>query len=154
MEHEVIFDHAAQSVIKITLPGLYGNTLRLKNGAVKLGPATPLEYLDRWALSNELFEDEAAVLGLVNDPAGPRLAMAQPLVVGERPQPGEVEDFMKRLGFRRVRDSHLFLHFDRELLVGDAHPGNFLRNAEGHIFAIDVLPVKASGPLLAYALGF
>lgn len=128
--------------------------LRIRDGIVKLGPATPLEYLDRWALSNELFEDEATLLGLVSDSAGPRLVVAQPLVVGERPQAEEVEDFMKSLGFRRVRDSHLFLHFDREILVGDAHPGNFLRSVEGQIFAIDVLPMKASGPLLAYALGF
>lgn len=32
-------------------------------------------------------------------------------------------------------------------------PGNFLRNEEGQVFAIDVLPLTATGKLLAYALG-
>lgn len=154
MEHEVIFDHQKQQVLKITLPGFYRNTLRLRDGVVGLGPATPLEYLDRWALSNELFEDEVSVLGLVQNNAGVRLAVAQPLVVGRRPEREEIGDFMLRLGFARVRDTNLFFDFNRDLLVGDAHPGNFLRNDEGQIFAIDVLPVRATGGLLAYRLGF
>lgn len=154
MEHEVIFDEANQHFIKITLPGMYGNTLRFRDGAVGLGPATPLEYLDRWALSNELFEDEASVLGLVQSNAGVRLAVSQPFVFGQRPERDEINDFMMGLGFARVRDTNLFFDFNRDLLVGDAHPGNFLRNDDGQIFAIDVLPVKATGSLLSYALGF
>jgi len=154
MEHEVIFDHLNQQVIKITLPSFFGNTLRLRDGAVVLGPATPLEYLDRWTLSNELFEDEAGVLGLVNDPGGPRIAVGQPLVVGDRPKHSEILDFMAGLSFKPLRDTNLFFDSNRDILVGDAHPGNFLRNNEGQIFAIDVLPVKATGRLLAYALGF
>lgn len=154
MEHEVVFDHRNQTVIKITLPGFYGNTLRFRDGAIGLGPATPLEYLDRWALSNELFEDESSVLGLVQNAAGPRIAVAQPLAVGQRPEREEISGFMNSLGFARVRDTNLFFDFNRDLLVGDAHPGNFLRNNDGQIFAIDVLPVKATGKLLAHALGF
>ncbi len=154
MEHEVIFDHQRQVVLKVTLPGMHGNTLRFRGGTVGLGPATPLEYLDRWALSNELFEDEASVLGLVQNKAGVRLAVAQPLVVGQRPEREEISGFMNKLGFARVRDTNLFFDFNRDLLVGDAHPGNFLRNEDGQIFAIDVLPVKATGSLLSYALGF
>lgn len=153
MEHEVIFDHVAQRVIKITLPGFYGNTLRLRTGAVGLAPAAPLEYLDRWAWSNEFFEDDARIIGLVKDSAGPRIAVSQPLVVGTRPKPEEIESFMEKLGFHPVRDTHLFFDARRDLLVGDAHPGNFLRNDDGQIFAIDVLPVQARGELLAFALG-
>jgi hypothetical protein len=153
MEHEVIFDHEAQRVIKITLPGFYGNTLRLRSGAVGLAPATPLEYLDRWAWSNTLFEDEARVLGLVNDSSGPRIVVSQPLVVGTRPERAEIVAFMQNLGFQPVRDTPLFFDERRDLLVGDAHAGNFLRNDEGQIFAFDVLPVKATGKLLAFVLG-
>ncbi|MDZ4403943.1 hypothetical protein [Prosthecobacter sp.] len=153
MEHEVIFDEPQQRFIKITLPGFYGNTLRLRSGAVGLGPATPLEYLDRWTWSNELFEDDARVLGLVNDSAGPRIAVSQPLVVGTRPEREEITTFMEKLGFQPVRDTHLFFDARRDLLVGDAHPGNFLCNEDGQIFAIDVLPLKATGKLLAFVLG-
>lgn len=153
MEHEIIFDEPRQQFIKITLPGFYGNTLRLRDGTVALAPATPLEYLDRWAWSNLLFEDEARVLGLLDDSAGPRLVVAQPLVVGKRPDQGEIAAFMKALGFQTVRGTSLFFDERRDLLVGDAHPGNFLRNDDGQIFAIDVLPVKATAKLLAYALG-
>ena len=66
----------------------------------------------------------------------------------------EISDFMQNLGFARVRDTNLFFDFNRDLVVGDAHPGNFLRNNDGQIFAIDVLPAKATGKLLAYAIGF
>ncbi|MFO1482198.1 MAG: hypothetical protein U1F71_02440 [Verrucomicrobiaceae bacterium] len=153
MEHEVIFDEERQRFIKITLPGFYGNTVRLRPGSAGLAPATPLDYLDRWMWSNELFEDEAQFLGLVDDAAGPRMVVSQPLVVGTRPERDEIVAFMAGLGFKPVCDTSLFFDVSRDLLVGDAHPGNFLRNAEGQVFAIDVLPLRAEGALLAHVIG-
>ncbi len=154
MELEVIFDEPRQCFIKITLPGFYGNTLRVRDWAGVLAPATPLEYLERWRLSNELFEDDVRVLGLVSDYAGPRIAVAHPLVVGSRPEKVEIAEFMRQRGFLPVRDMNIFFDDDRDLLVSDAHAGNFLRNDDGQVFAIDVLPLKAPGKLLAFALGF
>ena len=93
------------------------------------------------------------VLGLVNDPPDPRIVVSQPLIVGTRPEREEIVAFMRQLGFQPVRDTLLFFDESRDLLIGDGHPGNFLRNDEGQIFAFDVLPVKATGKMLAFVLG-
>ena len=76
MEHRIRYGPAANRVIKITLPGQYGRCGRLNHSAtpdlqpheaLRLGPGTLLEYLDRMALHNELFGDDVRVLGAVKD---------------------------------------------------------------------------------------
>lgn len=133
--------------MKITNPGFYGNTLRVRDGKIGLGPATPLEYLRRWELSNLIFEDDASVLGIVGHPHGARIVIAQPLVVGARPSLEEIAAFMAAVGFAPAQDS-LFFRSDDLILVGDAHPGNFLRNDAGQVFAIDAIPSDARGEVL------
>lgn len=67
--------------------------------------AKPLKYLERLALHNDLFEDDATVPGIAPDNARPRIGIAQPLVVGERPTTAEVIAFMSTMGFAPRQDS-------------------------------------------------
>ena len=144
----MIFDGDGQRVIKITLPGFYGRYARMKLSGIEMGPAKPLEYLDRLTLHNQLFEDDATVLGIVADKAGPRIAIAQPLVVGERPTTVQVVTFMAGLGFAPRLNASAFWREEDRVAVFDAHAGNFLRGPSGQIFVIDVIPIGAD-PLMA-----
>lgn len=67
-EHDAFFDPATGRVIKLTQPGEYGASEGL------------VEYLQRMAWANELFEDDILVEGWLrypNEPA-PRLVTSQP----------------------------------------------------------------------------
>ena len=155
MEHDVWFDDASHRFVKITTIGGWGNTptFRPRDGKIGLRPATPLEYLDRMALSNAIFGDDVLVHGVVMD-RFPRIVVSQALVVGERPTDEEIDAAMAVLGFSRVvPGSKLFTgEFGGEpLLIADAHGGNFLRLEEpaGEVFAIDVIPATMTPDLLA-----
>lgn len=63
----MIFDHAEQRVIKFTLPGFYGRHPRTRLNGVAMRPGKTLEYLDRLAFHNDLFEDDTTVLGIEPD---------------------------------------------------------------------------------------
>ena len=75
MEHWIQHVPGSERLLKITYPGQFGLRMRLisKTGetpnrlsdAMALRPATPLEYLDRLALHNELFGRSVEFLGLV-----------------------------------------------------------------------------------------
>jgi hypothetical protein len=148
MEHELWFNAAQQRYVKITLPGRYGQYPTPRpDGTPGLRPATPLEYLDRLALSNRLFADDWLVEGLVESPAGPRIVTSQPVIVGERPDEAEIDAYMGALGFQRMPGKSYFLNEESRIAVFDGHEGNFLRGEEGQIFAIDVIPVPLSPAL-------
>ena len=154
MEHTVYLSTEIGRVVKITTIGGWGNmpTFRPRDGKIGLRPATPLEYLDRMALSNAIFGDDVLVHGVVMD-RFPRIVVSQALVVGERPSDEEIDAAMAVLGFFRVvPGSKLFTgEFGGEqLLVADGHGGNFLRLEEpaGEVFAIDVIPATLTSELL------
>ena len=146
------FDESVQRYVKITLPGFYGQMPTPRaDGTPGLRPATPLEYLDRLALSNRIFADDFRVMGIVDDRVGPRIVISQPVVVGERPENGEIDAYMEALGFSRLTNKSMFVRENDLIGVFDGHQGNFLRGATGQIFAIDVIPVRI-GPALWRAI--
>lgn len=147
-EHELWFDESWQRYVKITHPGFYGQyPVPRPDGTPGLRPATPLEYLDRLALSNDLFADDWQVEGVLDHPAGARLVTSQPVVVGERPTDEQVDVYLRALEFERIPGKSYFASLPRSLAVFDGHNGNFLRGRSGQIFAIDVIPVPLTAEL-------
>jgi hypothetical protein len=97
-EHQVWF--GKNSVKKATFPGRFGSSLD--------GLATPLEYLRRWSLSNEIFGDEARLNGVVRAGDGLRVVISQPFIQAadlDRPHPTgpAIVEFMRDNGFQRGR---------------------------------------------------
>lgn len=95
-EHQVWF--GKNSVRKATFPGRFGSSLD--------GLATPLEYLRRWSLSNEIFGDDARLDGVVRGADGLRVVISQPFIQAadpDRPHPTgpEIVEFMGENGFQR-----------------------------------------------------
>lgn len=144
MEHEVWFNDLWQRFVKITTPGGFGRFPKLIDRKISMRPSTPLEYLRRMSMSNEIFADDWRVIGVITDRGLVRIVTSQPLVVGERPEQAEIDAYLGALGYERIADEHAYRHHRQLLGLFDTHKGNFLRIDGGQIFAIDVIPANLS----------
>ena len=141
-------------MIKITYPGQFGLRMRftLKPGempkrladAIGLMPATPLEYLDRLTLHNELFGDDMSFLGLVRQEKGWSLVSSQIFLRGEKPSIAQIAAFMAENGFRKLCDENAYFRQSDHLAVFDAHARNFVL-VDGIPVPFDVIPQYVSG---------
>jgi|GEM_PF-699569 len=153
-EHEVRYRIADHRAVKRTWPGTFGNLPKLVDGHWQPAPATPREYLHRWALQNELFGDEVRLEGGMFS-SGPSMILGMPadglsLVISQPwldavnrydPHPGEVEISMllKERGFEPLfRSLYGWRHLDEGIIVLDAKPDNFIKTNVG-ILPIDLL---------------
>jgi hypothetical protein len=137
-EHDVRFDPASNTVIKLTRPGEFGSE--------KLGLDG---YLQRLAWANELFGDRIRVEGIVHLPGerSSRVVTTQPWYRADesRPQPTqrEIDIYMRKKGFLKAYDG-AYLHESRDIVASDAVPKNFVRDVEGHLHPVDVVLVEPS----------
>ena len=145
-EHLVWRDEEAGRVIKLTLPGECGWTVDAEEIFDEAWDewvprpltriATPLEYLDRLLLANDIFGDDIALVGVLDAGAGMQVVTSQPTILGDPPEPEDIAAFMTALGFEMlpplvVRNSGA-LSFLRErdaIAAFDCHAGNFFVSA-------------------------
>jgi len=152
-EHEVRFRPTDGRAVKRTHPGTFGFQPVQKEGTWISVAASPLAYLIRFQLQNELFGDDVRLEGVMES-AGPSMVIGQTvgglsLVISQswleagdtrHPHPTEraVADFFAERGFRRIKDA--FYGWQRladGVIVLDARPDNFIATAGG-IFPIDL----------------
>ncbi len=97
-----------------------------------------------WA--NEFFQDDILFEGWLHYPNEeyPRLITSQPWyrVSPLRPEPTmkEIDAYMWQMGFLKAYDG-AWIHKDREVVVSDALPKNFVLDVGGYVHAIDVILV-------------
>ena len=72
-EHQVWFDTRSRSYLKATWPGFFG--MRVVHRQDEEPKASPVAYLNRWCLHNELFGDQVEFLGALETEAGMRLVI-------------------------------------------------------------------------------
>lgn len=153
-EHEVRYRIADHRAVKRTWPGTFGNLPTLVDGHWHPSPATPREYLHRWALQNELFGDEVRLEGgmlssgpsmiLGMPPDGLSLVISQPWLDAAdlrdpHPREFEIAAHLKVRGFEPLfRSLYGWRHLDEGIIVLDAKPDNFVKTADG-ILPIDLL---------------
>ncbi len=163
LEHRLWLDEASGRVIKVTLPGFCGRTVRLVDPAtekreihrlVRFGPATPLEYLDRLALHNALFGRSVRVLGVVCDPARRlSIVISQVFLHGTLPREAEVRRFMHGAGFAALgAEPAYFRAYDR-VAAFDAHTANFVRT-RGETVPFDVITFHADAAMARVLASF
>lgn len=157
MEHRIWFDSGSGRVIKITHPGRFGRTVRLISPRpeaarelyrlVRFADASPLEYLDRLALHDELFGRSVRVLGVVRDD-GSKLSMviSQVFLHGMRPTDAEVRLFLTSDGFRQLGFEPAYYRSRDRMAVFDAHSANFVRTG-GHIVPFDAITLRVAGEM-------
>lgn len=144
-EHDVFNRVSDRRVVKCTHPGSFGYINDQLNGRARR--ATPLAYLRRLELMNEVFGDdlifEGVALGAIKhgctDGRMPYIVISQSWIdaIDENsPEPPEKEiaDFMESLGFNRVKDSCLQWYRKTDgIIVSDAKPLNFIKSHHGVI---------------------
>lgn len=156
LEHRLWLDDASGRVIKATLPGRFGRMVRLVqpppekrelNRLIRFGHATPLEYLDRLALHNEVFGDDGRVLGVVCDALKQlSIVISQVFLQGTRPLDSEVRRFMQAAGFRQLGAEPAFFRARDRVAAFDAHTANFVRTG-GETVPFDVITFHAEAAM-------
>lgn len=98
--------------------------------------ANAATYLRRWLHSNEFFEDDIRLEGIL--PEG-RFVISQPFVEGEVPTTQELHQVLLQRGWVQYRNSGtVWSSPDGRILMSEVHNGNFIKQADGTISAIDV----------------
>jgi hypothetical protein len=91
---------------------------------------------------------------MAQEAGGTAIVTSQPHLAGTAPVREEILNLMSRLRFKPLRGLDLgrlgSLAFYRDLdevAVSDAHPGNFVKDAEGIVLPIDLILVEADEAL-------
>lgn len=69
---------------------------------IGMGDATPLEYLDRLALQNEVFEDDIRLESLAIELEGLAILTTQPFICGGQAKPAKILCAMSQISFERI----------------------------------------------------
>ncbi len=157
-EHLVEFDDEAGRVIKITVPPKFGlipavtsvAQVNLRDDPAippfrnELGivHATPLEYLERWLASNEVFEDDVHLTSVIEWSDGQiSFAISQPQYHGEPAADRDIESYFTEAGWTRIPDATghlLFFNYAFNVLAIDALPRNCYIS-DGQLQPFDVI---------------
>ena len=139
-EHLVLFDGATSEVVKITLPGTYGDYYEIIDNRIHQFDSTPAEYLLRMRWWEKLFSTAPDPIGMTKEG---RIVSRQQFIVGDpNPPQGKVDQFLIEAGAVPVKqecwlwkmvqgDSNL------EVWIGDARSDNFVLADDG-IIPIDI----------------
>lgn len=166
-EHRVWYDPTCGRYRKATHAGRYGWTAAMDyrynkrtqedEPYIGMGDATPLEYLDRLLLQNEIFSDDIALGGLAIEADGLTVLTSQRFIHGDPPAPAAILSIMAELGYERIpglpaNTEECFSFYDREsrLAAFDAHTGNFITVASGDAVPIDLVMVRAGDAMHEY----
>ena len=162
-EHAVFLDEERDLVFKITRQfGLtVGTNFHIGKRTQKylalpfVRQATPVEYLERVILFNDIFGDDLRFVGVIGEPE-PAIVTTQPVIRGRDATPAEAEQFMVALGFAPLagivvgrRDSASFFRASDGVAAFDAHGENILTGAGG-VAPIDLFVVRAGEDLAAF----
>jgi hypothetical protein len=151
-EHVVYFGLPSQRVVKCTKPGRFGYGHGPKGQYGRHSAATPLFYLQRLDLMNNIFLSDLRLEGVaLGAPDFENVEKLSPYAVTSQgyieiadekhphPTEQEIADFMMAHGFNLIEDScfNWFRESDG-IIVTDAKPLNFVNSPEG-IVPIDLI---------------
>lgn len=155
-EHDWFQD--GERVVKVTRDGVFGLSPGIELALVSssedarrfhLWEATPLEYLERLDLHNQLVPDLNHLEGILSQPDGD-LAMvtSQPRFDIVPVSEAEIDEWFAAQGFRKVTRSAYYREEDN-LGVFDAHDKNVVRAADT-LVPFDVIPCLPAGGFLEF----
>ena len=139
-EHLVLFDEETSEVVKITLPGTYGDYYEIIDNRIYQFDSTPKEYLQRLRWWEKFFSTAPAPVGVTESG---QIISRQKFILGDPDPPQErVDQFLLEAGAVAVRQScWLWKKVETasrwEIWIGDARSDNFVL-AEGKIIPIDI----------------
>lgn len=147
-EHQVWFDEASQSYLKATWPDFFG--LLVVHRTHEEHKASPIAYLERWLLHNELFGDQVTFLGALQSESGLRLLIRQPAIAGTPATDAQIQQFFTDSGWKRfvIEGNTAFFDPVRNMVISDTHRGNLILMDDGILAPIDLRVQRLSDSLL------
>ena len=139
-EHEVFFNAANNTAVKLTRAGSYGHSL-IEEGR----SALPSEYLVRLHYQNELFGDCIRLLGILAGETNLRILTSQPWITAHSQAPTpleeEIDDYFEDVEFLRIHSVEVAAYYNSatDIVVLDAHTQNVLRDENGKLVPIDIV---------------
>lgn len=156
-EHEVRFREDDRRVVKKTWPGTFGMIPEWFPDGWRPGSASPLDYLQRFILHNQLFQDDVQLEGVIlsDKPStlieavegGCSLVISQRWLVAadpENPHPSleDIAAYMNERDFTGLPDSFFgWYRAADKVLVLDAKADNFVKTPDG-ILPFDIVLVR------------
>lgn len=119
VEHDVTFDDATGTVLKFTKPDKAAYAVNFDLGTPKMASATPLEYLERLEIQNEIFGDNLRFVGVARSDDGRRIVTRQDVVTGRPARWEEIVRMMTDLGFTKLQHNHGVGYEDSYAFVRD-----------------------------------
>lgn len=157
-EHDLFHDTATDRYFKVTRDGVFGLSPGIELALVSSGQearrfqlweATPLEYLERLALHNELVPGLNALEGILVQPDGDlAIVTSQPRFDIVPVTELEIDAWFAAQGFSRIARSAYYREADN-LGVFDAHDKNVVRAGE-LLVPFDVIPCRPAGGFLKF----
>ena len=113
--------------------------------------SSPIAYLERWQLHNELFGDQVTFLGALQTEYGLRLMIRQPAIAGTPATDEQIQQFFIDAGWKRfeIEGNAAFFDVDRRIVISDTHRGNIILMQDGLLAPIDLRVQPLSDSLLA-----
>jgi hypothetical protein len=147
-EHQVWYRPESRAVLKATWPDFFG--LLVAHRPNDEHKASPIAYLERWSLHNELFGDDVRFLGALAAESGLRLLIQQPAIAGTPATDEEIQRFFTSTGWQRFIIDGNVAYFDpaRRVVISDTHRGNIILMDDGLLAPIDLRVQPVSGSLL------
>lgn len=147
-EHQVWFDEASASFYKATWPDFFG--LLVMQRPHEDDQASPIDYLERWQLHNELFGDDIVFVGVLEIEGEMRLIIRQPAIAGEPASLEQISDFFTNNGWLRFSTGGEIAFFDpiNQVAISDTHRGNLILMSDGLLAPIDLRIQPLDGVLL------
>lgn len=147
-EHQVWFQPHSQRYLKATWPDFFG--LLVIHRPNEEHKASPIAYLERWVLHNELFGDDVRFIGVLADHANLRLLIEQPAIAGTPATDEEIQRFFTSTGWQRFVIDGNIAYFDpqKQVVISDTHRGNIILMDDGLLAPIDLRVQPITGSLL------
>ena len=151
-EHQVWFQPDSASFLKVTWTDFFG--LLVLYRADEDERASPIAYLERWQLHNELFGDSVRFLGVLEEGEKLRLVIQQPAIQGEPATLAQINDFFTSNGWIcfTVNDEVAYFDPERNVVISDTHRGNIILMDDGLLAPIDLRVQPITGALLDYVV--
>lgn len=151
-EHQVWFQRETNTYLKVTWPDFFGMLVLYRQDEDER--ASPIAYLERWHLHNELFGDSVRFLGALEEDGRLRLVIQQQAIQGEPATLDQINDFFTRNGWKRFTANDEVAYFDpeRQVAISDTHRGNLILMADGLLAPIDLRVQSLTGALLDYVV--
>ena len=156
-EHDLFHDEASDRYFKVTRDGIFGLAPGMDLALVssdqdarrfQLWEATPIEYLERLHLQNQLVPGLNRLEGVLTQVGDLAIVTSQPRFDIVPVTQSEIDDWFAALGFEKITECGYYRAEDN-LGIFDAHTKNLVR-FQDDLIPFDVIPCRPAGGFLKF----